>query len=164
MYEGDWSRGMADGIGTMNYDDGSCYTGQWVKDCPHGRGCEILTNGRVYKGEFKNGHKEGPGSIMNKDGTEYRGKFQRNKLHGTCYVTTTDGSKRVAKFDEGVEIKKGVVADTQSWSSEENKKYDVANVLKENAEPTATDISTAAAKKGDKPAAHLDLSNLKEID
>ena len=25
MYEGDWSRGMADGIGTMNYDDGSCY-------------------------------------------------------------------------------------------------------------------------------------------
>ena len=152
---------MACGIGTMTYDDASQYTGCWLKDCPHGRGCEVLTNGRVYKGEFKNGHKEGHGSIMHKDGTEYKGSFLRNKLHGKCHITATDGMKRVAKFDEGVEVTKGVLADQHSCSSEENKIYVVANDVKPKVE-AATEVKTTT--KGEEKAAHLDLSNLKEID
>ena len=45
IYEGYWSRHMANGFGRLIHADGDVYEGEWVEDKAHGRGKYIHMDG-----------------------------------------------------------------------------------------------------------------------
>lgn len=51
VYEGQWSRGVRQGKGTITYKDGSFYRGDFSKDQMWGRGVFVGSDGTQYDGE-----------------------------------------------------------------------------------------------------------------
>ena len=75
------------GIGIMNYPDGSKYEGEFYENSPHGKGKLTNKNGEIFAGDFKNGNKTS-GSIHFKNGDVYEGQFENNKQNGKGFFTT----------------------------------------------------------------------------
>lgn len=87
-YEGEWVDGVAEGQGTITWDNGSHYEGEWADGMRNGQGTYTSTDGDgyVYEGEFKNNERSGKGT-MNweaEDGTPwiYEGEFENGKRSG----------------------------------------------------------------------------------
>lgn len=87
-YEGEWVDGVAEGQGTIEWDNGDHYEGEWKDGMRNGQGTytSVEGNGFVYEGEFKNNERSGSGT-MNweaEDGTNYiyQGEFANNMRSG----------------------------------------------------------------------------------
>lgn len=76
-YEGQWKAGKREGSGTLQWQDGTCFTGIWK-------------NGMRLNGEMKMSN-----------GFIYKGTFQEDKLHGLCKLLIGNGVIFEGQFQGG---------------------------------------------------------------
>ena len=60
-YEGQYTNGQRNGLGTIVYGDGSVYYGFWKSDKKDGQGIFIFNNGNYFVGTFKEDMPDGEG-------------------------------------------------------------------------------------------------------
>ncbi|MTI38001.1 hypothetical protein [Fulvivirga lutimaris] len=72
-YEGDFKKGYPDGVGKLDYADGSYYSGDWSRGFWEGRGVYHYSNDSIVDGFWKDnrymGEFENPYEIISKRGT-----------------------------------------------------------------------------------------------
>ena len=119
VYRGELINGLANGQGTLTYDDGWTFTGQWKGDKRNGLGTVTSTNlgtitgtwkddkrvpgaqesvtidtkplnGGVYRGELINGLANGQGTLTYDDGWTFTGQWKDDKRNGLGTVTSTN--------------------------------------------------------------------------
>eukprot|EP00428_Durinskia_dybowskii_P077270 CAMPEP_0170354930 /NCGR_PEP_ID=MMETSP0117_2-20130122/374_1 /TAXON_ID=400756 /ORGANISM="Durinskia baltica, Strain CSIRO CS-38" /LENGTH=441 /DNA_ID=CAMNT_0010608939 /DNA_START=10 /DNA_END=1332 /DNA_ORIENTATION=+ len=108
-YEGQFSRGKANGEGVLQRTDGSIYRGHFVEDSMSGHGCMQWKDGVKYVGQFvanrregigtmtwnagkwhtfdgtwRNGMQHGRGTLIDHSGQVFHGVFQWGKLIRWC--------------------------------------------------------------------------------
>lgn len=92
-YIGEWVRGRANGKGRLSHHDGDVYTGEWVNGRAHGSGVFEFQNGAaVFCGEFKSDLRDGVGEETWQEGSVYRGNFRRGEKSGYGVNTWPDDS------------------------------------------------------------------------
>ena len=69
-YDGEWSWGQRNGVGTTRYANGDVYTGEWSQDKREGDGVFTEANGRVTKGIWANGKLR---ALRCEDGASFEG-------------------------------------------------------------------------------------------
>ena len=82
-YEGEYVKGLREGIGIHKYADGNVYSGYWHDDKQNGEGELRYLCGDVYKGEWVDGNRTGKGVYIWKDGSYYSGEWTDNRRNGT---------------------------------------------------------------------------------
>lgn len=102
VYEGEWKKGIREGKGTLTFADGSSYTGGWKNDVYHGQGKLTQSNGNTYEGGWKNGLQDGKGTFRFGENGEYSGGFSLGKYHGTGTLKDTSGITYTGQWQNGV--------------------------------------------------------------
>jgi hypothetical protein len=74
-YEGEMSRGFAEGTGNQTQTDGGRYEGEWKASRQEGEGTYFAPDGSVYKGGWKSGKPHGFGSYRTPEGRVMRGQW-----------------------------------------------------------------------------------------
>jgi len=107
-YVGMTREGVAHGVGTMTFPDGTIRSGLWIfgrfisgcykGNCQNGQGTMVIDFGRIYEGTFKNGEFEGLGTVTFPDsaGEEIRQitcPFSRNCPSGPGLVLYRNGDR-----------------------------------------------------------------------
>lgn len=112
-YTGDLIRGVCNGTGTMNYNDGSWYTGGWTngKWSGNGTGKYIYSDGSVYEGEYLDGVRHGTGTYTYADGAVYTGGWTNGEQDGTGTINYANGGWYTGGWTNG------------SWSGNGSGKY-----------------------------------------
>ena len=82
--EGD---GVEDGLGVMNWVDGSSYAGEFEYGHVQGIGIETYSDGSTYKGQFEKGHRHGIGVYSTPTADQYSGGWQDGERHGLGFYT-----------------------------------------------------------------------------
>ena len=99
--EGNFSKGKADGIGTLMSANIKKYTGNWKNDkfviiypclSQDGFGKEEYEDGAYYEGYYNDGVKEGENGVYEwSDGSKYTGEFKNNEFEGEGILQWKDG-------------------------------------------------------------------------
>ena len=101
QYKGDVENRKPNGLGIMNFPDGSKYVGEWKNGKKHGQGTETESSGRKYVGEWENGEWHGQGNAKFPSGDMYDGLFEDGWLiKGTMYFS--DGRKYLGLRDTAI--------------------------------------------------------------
>ena len=58
-YEGDYARGLKNGIGKIAFPNGDRYHGMWEDGAIHGEGTYFYRNGDIYSGNWEHGKRAG---------------------------------------------------------------------------------------------------------
>jgi hypothetical protein len=118
FYDGEWVDDKMEGMGTLTYVNGNCftgmykagkradgpgtmvykedgkagdvYTGQWVSEMEQGDGVMEYNNGNMYKGEWKVGMREGQGSQLYKTTDRYTGQWAHDVRQGFGIYTVKE--------------------------------------------------------------------------
>lgn len=104
-YEGEWVDGVAEGQGTIKWDNGDHYEGEWKDGMRNGQGTytSVDGDGFVYEGEFKNNERSGSGTMTweTEDGEigTYEGEFKNNELSGNGVVTWTKDGEVTCSYE-----------------------------------------------------------------
>ncbi|GFO44565.1 alsin [Plakobranchus ocellatus] len=89
VYQGSWLSGKVDGLGIMNFEDGSVYEGHFKRGFMHGSGTyTILRPGdkEIQKGQWWDGKLNGLATVSYSNGDLYEGYFQDGQRFGHgCY-------------------------------------------------------------------------------
>lgn len=91
VYEGEWKRGIANGVGTFTYANGDFYKGQWLDGRRHGKGTETHSEGSSYSGDWRNNEYNGKGRYTFQSGGSYEGQWLNNLRHGEGAIIYSDG-------------------------------------------------------------------------
>ncbi len=87
IYKGPFKKGMYEGIGTRQYQDGSSYTGRFEEGSWNGKG--VLTNkdGSTLAGEWEEGYLDGKGVLTSATGyvKKYVNEIERSKYKGKIF-------------------------------------------------------------------------------
>lgn len=120
LFEGDIKNGMADGMGTFTFKDGThtgeaknnkrngvgktvwsdghFYVGNYKDDIRSGEGTMQFSENEYYKGHFENGRYNGLGKFHFKDGSTYEGNYTNDTLTGNGTYLWNSGSSIGAKY------------------------------------------------------------------
>ncbi len=125
IYEGQYKRGVRDGIGTIYWTNGNKYLGQiknnkidgtgqleyigigtyqghFVNGLKDGTGIFSWNNGEQYSGSWKNDMLNGNGTYLFKNGDEYIGKWLNNKMHGSGTYKFKNGKIFKGIWNKGI--------------------------------------------------------------
>jgi hypothetical protein len=103
LYNGNFKKGLKEGVGELHFYDGNKYVGNFFKDEIHGNGMYICNNGYVYEGEFVLGYLMGKGKIYDIDGCLlYEGDFINNYPHGFGVSYHNNKIKYVGKWNQNL--------------------------------------------------------------
>ena len=94
VYEGNFTEGVLNGYGTINFTTGYRYEGNIVDFFPDGYGIMYYKNGNIaYCGTFKEGKQSGNGKQYYENGNlEYEGTFEDGKIKGYGKSYYPDGT------------------------------------------------------------------------
>merc|ERR1712060_551821 len=107
-YAGVWKKGVKNGLGIMNYADGSKYHGSWKHGKREGQGSFFYANGDIYAGEWVAGKKHGVGTyIYTATGSEVVGTWENGVMtegvfkdkHGGTFKGAFAGDLRPSSTD-----------------------------------------------------------------
>lgn len=106
LYDGEWKKGLKDGLGEYRYCNGDKYVGYWKEDKKSGEGTLSMSTGDEYKGGWFDGKKEGKGVYHFGNSDVYEGRnvwiqgISRAELgkgmasiSGTITATTKDSGR-----------------------------------------------------------------------
>jgi hypothetical protein len=99
-YEGDWSQGQPQGMGSETVPDGESYRGTWRNGQRHGHGELNRADGSRYVGDFADGLRDGEGSERSNSGL-YRGTWTRDMPDGEGAYFGNDGSSYRGQWRNG---------------------------------------------------------------
>lgn len=89
VYQGSWLSGKMDGLGILNFEDGSVYEGQFKRGLMHGPGTRTVVrpaDREIQKGNWKDGKLNGYATVSYSNGDLYEGFFQEDQRFGHgCY-------------------------------------------------------------------------------
>lgn len=101
-YQGQYSNGLKEGLGTEISELGEVYTGNFHNDLRHGSGLLITIHGEIIKCYFLNDEAEGEGESFNpKTNIRYKGKFVDSRKEVQGVEEGPDGYKYEGQFHEG---------------------------------------------------------------
>ncbi|KDO22090.1 hypothetical protein SPRG_12076 [Saprolegnia parasitica CBS 223.65] len=106
-YSGEWAHGCFDGVGTLQYRDGSVYAGTFVKGERHGQGTfSDPTTGDDYDGDWINDTRHGFGKATSGASKESReGPWRANTMvqgHGQDWILLyPSGDKYSGELQQG---------------------------------------------------------------
>ena len=106
-YDGEFSDGMLNGIGTMYWynkaNDGK-FTGQFLNDICHGNGVYLTPDGCSYSGSYFKGTLQGAVTITNQNGVMvYKGDVDNEgRFHGSGVFYLQDGSSLKGEWEHGI--------------------------------------------------------------
>ena len=92
VYEGEWKRGIANGVGTYTYANGDFYKGQFLNGNFNGEGTLTFADGEIYKGQWLNGKKHGKGTFTFPEGGGYTGDLKNGDFNGEGTYTYPNGA------------------------------------------------------------------------
>ena len=104
VYHGETKDGLAHGIGTEQFLDGTTYEGQFDKGLRHGRGV-LRAVDRIYSGDFAEGKLSGRGILRFASGDRYEGDFENDTFQGKGTYFYADGSRFDGEFLHGQLVK-----------------------------------------------------------
>jgi len=99
-FDGDWSQGIPEGMGSELLPDGETYRGTWVNGQRHGHGELNRSDGSRYVGDFADGLRDGEGSERSSTGL-YRGGWVADLPHGEGAYFGNDGSSYQGQWRNG---------------------------------------------------------------
>ncbi|XP_061353907.1 phosphatidylinositol 4-phosphate 5-kinase 9 [Gastrolobium bilobum] len=114
VYEGEWRRGMRNGIGKIKWSSGAgyegefsggyihgtgtyigsdnlIYKGRWRLNLKHGLGYQVYPNGDIFEGSWMQGTPEGPGKYTWANGNVYMGNMKGGRMSGKGTLTWING-------------------------------------------------------------------------
>ena len=101
VYVGEQRNGLAEGIGTRTWPEGSRYSGEFKADMRHGQGKMMGANGDKYSGGWRFDMRYGQGAITWANGVTYTGGFEEDKFTGQGTLTYPNGAKYTGEFKDG---------------------------------------------------------------
>ena len=104
VYHGETKDGLAHGVGTEQFLDGTCYEGQFECGLRQGRGV-LRAVDRIYSGDFAQGKLAGRGILRFASGDRYEGQFGNDTFHGKGTYFYADGGRFDGEFVEGQLVK-----------------------------------------------------------
>ena len=105
QYEGNYKRGLRDGMGLYVFKNGARYLGEWHKGKKHGFGKFYYPDGSTYDGEWKNDMKNGYGEYTYHNGDTYKGSWLNDKRHSLgTYTFALDDCKFYGTWQNGVRL------------------------------------------------------------
>ena len=81
-YEGEFYKGVINGIGIYNFKSGDVYQGEFKNGKMHGKGLYKWKSGEEYYGDYVEGIKEGNGVFKYINGKVFDGQFKKGKPWG----------------------------------------------------------------------------------
>ncbi len=106
-YTGYLDRGVPNGQGSIQYDNGNSYEGGFLNGLQHGRGVFCWADGSVYDGDWVSGDKTGKGTMTWTDGAAYTGDWVNNERTGKGILIWASGDKYEGNFVNGTRTGKG---------------------------------------------------------
>ena len=103
VYEGQWSKGVWEGYGRLDYAENDYYAGNFARGTFSGRGVRRWPDGSEYDGEWRDGKRSGKGTLHHADGGASDGSWADDKLHGHGRRTLVDNSQYKGTFVNGVQ-------------------------------------------------------------
>lgn len=101
--KGECIQGNCDsGYGVLIFDDGRVYEGQWKKGLFDGIGQLSFSSGSEYKGEFKKGFMHGYGQITLSDGSNHKCSFKNDKIESNDLIKDLWVKDTTTKVDEHI--------------------------------------------------------------
>jgi hypothetical protein len=100
LYEGGFERGLFSGHGRLRFPTGDVYEGDFADGMQSGQGRMTYVGGPTYVGEFRRDRYEGKGRLEAPDGTVYEGDFAAGVFTGHGVATTPDGRRLEGEFRE----------------------------------------------------------------
>ncbi|KAK7267799.1 hypothetical protein RIF29_20478 [Crotalaria pallida] len=91
MYEGEFSGGYIHGTGTYIGSDSLTYKGRWRLNLKHGLGYQVYPNGDIFEGSWIQGTPEGPGKYTWANGNVYLGNMKGGRMSGKGTLTWING-------------------------------------------------------------------------
>jgi hypothetical protein len=112
LYDGQFSVGKPEGMGTGSWPGGDSYRGTWHEGLEHGHGELSRSDGSRYVGDFVKGYREGSGVEQSPEGL-YRGEWRADLPHGQGEFHGSDGAAYDGEWFEGRRQGFGHYTDTQ---------------------------------------------------
>ncbi|MED6220292.1 Phosphatidylinositol 4-phosphate 5-kinase 9 [Stylosanthes scabra] len=91
LYEGEFSGGYVHGTGTYIGSDKLTYKGRWRLNLKHGLGYQVYPNGDIFEGSWIRGTPEGPGKYTWANGNVYLGNMKGGMMSGKGTLTWITG-------------------------------------------------------------------------
>lgn len=107
VYEGEWVRGVREGMGKLTFKDKSFYRGSFYKEQIQGRGVFVGVDGSQYEGEWFANKKHGVGTLLDTDGSIYVGEFKDDFRHGNGRLLHAEGGEYIGVWGHGVIVGTG---------------------------------------------------------
>jgi len=79
VYSGNWSGGVSQGQGRLDYPNGDEYRGSFAAGRPSGQGRYTDSTGEIYEGGFVDGRRQGSATTTLTNGSSYRSQWQAGK-------------------------------------------------------------------------------------
>lgn len=100
-YKGDWHNNVFEGNGLYIYkQQKATYDGEWREGLQHGNGYYRSLD-FTYNGMWEEGWINGEGKIVFKNGDKYKGNFVENKFHGSGIYEYANGNIYEGEFVNG---------------------------------------------------------------
>ena len=101
-YDGEYTDGLRQGIGTHYYTSGDKYFGEWEYGVQTGKGVFTYVDGSIHSGYYKGGVYNGSGRFTHPDGTKYKGNFLEGEFHGRGVLILPNGEKYDGIWENGI--------------------------------------------------------------
>jgi hypothetical protein len=82
VYRGQCKNGLADGSGTVTFNNGDELSGRYEKGVLSGDGIFTSADGSTYQGSWEDGKRHGRGTFNWARGSSYIGEWSEDKRHG----------------------------------------------------------------------------------
>ena len=92
---------IANGKGTMTFNDGNKYVGEFKDNQYNGFGKFYKNDVLVYEGNYINNNKEGKGIYYYSGGNKFEGDFKNDLENGTGIYTWADGTSKCVELING---------------------------------------------------------------
>ena len=92
-YEGEFTKGVINGVGVYSFKSGDIYQGEFVHGKMHGKGLYKWKSGEEYYGDYVNGIKEGKGVFKYINGKVFDGQFKKGKPWGCGKIRLENNKK-----------------------------------------------------------------------
>eukprot|EP00040_Diaphanoeca_grandis_P002509 m.21967 g.21967 ORF g.21967 m.21967 type:complete len:279 (-) comp13630_c0_seq1:210-1046(-) len=107
-FSGSFVNNEKNGLGTMEWEDGSIYEGMWKDDVFNGQG-QLNTKEGVYEGAFVDGLRHGKGKMRWSNGQKYTGGWFNDEMHGKGTLREINGDKYFGSMEANIKSGKGTL-------------------------------------------------------
>jgi len=108
VYNGQFSNGLLEGHGVMQYSNGAGYTGEFKQGLFEGQGILITGSGEKLQGNFSKGTLNGHGKMEFTNGAKYEGEFSLNQFTGNGRLDYATGDVYEGEFHNSMAQGRGV--------------------------------------------------------